>query len=36
MNRQDVFEWVKRQYDTELDYPWKDWNTVLRRKKNNK
>lgn len=36
MNRQDVFEWAKRQYDTELDYMWKDWNNVLRRKKNNK
>ena len=36
MNRQEVFEWAKQQYGTEPDYPWKDWNAVLRHKDNNK
>lgn len=36
MNRQEIFEWVKETYGTEPDYPWKDWNAVLRHKDNNK
>ena len=36
MNRQEVFEYVKQQYGTEPDYPWKDWNAVLRHKDNSK
>lgn len=36
MNRQEVFEWVKETFGTEPDYPWKDWNCVLRHKHNNK
>ncbi len=36
MDRQEIFEHVKQQYGTEPDYPWKDWNAVLRHKDNNK
>lgn len=36
MNRQDIFNWVKLQYGTEPDYPWKDWNAVLRHKDSRK
>lgn len=36
MNRQEVFEWVKETFGTKPDYPWKDWNCVLRHKHNNK
>ncbi len=36
MNRQHIFQYVKRHYDTEPDYPWDDENAVLRHKKNNK
>lgn len=36
MNRQGVFKWVKETFGTEPDYPWKDWNCVLRHKHNNK
>lgn len=36
MNRQEVFEWVKESFGTEPDYPWQDWNCVLRHKHNNK
>ena len=36
MNRQEIFEWVKATYGTEPDYPWNDWNAVLRHKDNNK
>ncbi len=36
MNREDVFMWVKEQYNTEPDYPWGDENAVLRHKSNNK
>lgn len=36
MNRQDVFQWVKQQYGTTPDYPWNDWNAVLRHERNNK
>lgn len=35
MNRQEIFEWVKATYGTESDYPWNDWNAVLRHKDNN-
>ena len=30
MERQQVFDFVKRSYGTEPDYPWADWNAVLR------
>lgn len=30
MNRHDVFEWCKREYGTEADFPWGDENAVLR------
>jgi predicted DNA-binding protein (MmcQ/YjbR family) len=36
MTRQDVFSWCRRQYGTEPDYPWNDWNAVLRHTDNNK
>lgn len=36
MNRQEVFEWAKETFGTEPDYPWNDWNCVLRHKHNNK
>lgn len=36
MTRQDVFEYCRKQYKTEPDYPWKDWNAVLRHTDNNK
>lgn len=36
MDRQQLFEWVKQQYDTEPENPWNDWNAVLRHKENNK
>lgn len=36
MNRQDVFEWAKETFGTEPEYPWKDWNCVLRHKHNSK
>ncbi|EJW92779.1 hypothetical protein EVA_19113, partial [gut metagenome] len=28
----ELFEWVKETYGTEPDYPWHDWNAVLRHK----
>ena len=36
MNRTDIFHWVKKQYNTDPDYPWADENVVLRHKSNNK
>lgn len=36
MNRQEIFEWAKTTYGTEPDYPWNDFNAVLRHKDNNK
>ena len=36
MTRQDVFEYCRKQYKTQPDYPWKDWNAVLRHTDNNK
>lgn len=36
MDRQNILEWVKKQYGTEPDYPWKDENAVLRHKNNKK
>lgn len=36
MDRQEVFEWVKENFDTEPDYPWNDWNAVLRHEENKK
>lgn len=36
MERKELFKWVKDKYGTEPDYPWNDWNCVLRHKHNNK
>ena len=36
MTRQELFDWVQQQYGTEPEYPWHDWNAVLRRKDNDK
>ena len=36
MERKELFEWVKETYGTEPDYPWNDWNCVLRHKHNKK
>lgn len=36
MDRHNIFQWVKKQYHTEPDYPWADCNAVLRHKENNK
>lgn len=36
MNRQELFEWVRRQYGVCPDYPWKDPNAVLRHPENQK
>ena len=36
MERQQVFDFVKRSYGTEPDYPWADWNAVLRHRENRK
>lgn len=36
MERKELFEWAKETYGTIPDYPWKDWNAVLRHKDNNK
>ncbi len=36
MTRQELFDWVQQQYGTESEYPWHDWNAVLRRKDNDK
>ena len=29
MTRKEVFEYCRKQYKTEPDYPWHDWNAVL-------
>ena len=36
MERKELFEWAKETYGTEPDYPWNDWNCVLRHKHNSK
>ena len=36
MERQELFAWAKETFGSELDYPWDDWNCVLRHKHNNK
>ena len=36
MNRQEVFDWCRQRYGTKPDYPWMDWNAVLRHVDNNK
>ncbi|MDO4482289.1 MAG: MmcQ/YjbR family DNA-binding protein [Bacillota bacterium] len=36
MNRNEVFDWCRREYGTEPDYPWNDNNAVLRHADNNK
>ena len=36
MERSELFEWVKETYGTEPDYPWNDWNVVLRHAENKK
>lgn len=36
MTRQEVLSWCKQQYGTEPEYPWNDWNVVLRHTDNQK
>lgn len=36
MERNELFCWVKEVYETKPDYPWKDWNAVLRHSENQK
>ena len=36
MTRKEVFEYCRQQYKTEPDYPWHDWNAVLRHSDNGK
>lgn len=36
MIRQELFSWIRQQYGTEPEYPWHDWNAVLRHNDNNK
>lgn len=36
MTKREVFDYVKKKYGTEPDYPWFDDNAVLRHKDNNK
>ena len=36
MTRQELFTWIRQQYGTEPEYPWHDWNAVLRHNVNNK
>lgn len=36
MDRKELFEWVRKNYGSEPDYPWNDGNAVLRHKSNNK
>ncbi len=36
MDRASIFQWVKKTYGTEPDYPWNDRNAVLRHKDNRK
>ena len=32
MDREEIFQYVKARYGTEPDYPWIDYNAVLRHK----
>lgn len=36
MTRQELFEFVKQKYGTVPEYPWNDWNAVLRHSDNRK
>lgn len=36
MTRQEVFNWCRQHYGTEPEYPWNDWNAVLRHTDNQK
>ena len=36
MTRKEGFEYCRQQYKTEPDYPWHDWNAVLRHSDNGK
>ena len=36
MTREELFQWVKQEYGTEAEYPWKGSNAVLRRADNDK
>ncbi len=36
MTRQEIFDFVRKEYGTEPEYPWFDRNAVLRRKDNDK
>ena len=34
VTRQELFTWIRQQYGTEPEYPWHDWNAVLRLRHN--
>ena len=34
MTRQELFTWIRLRYGTEPEYPWHDWNAVLRHNDN--
>ena len=34
MTRQELFTWIRQRYGTEPEYPWHDWNAVLRHNDN--
>lgn len=36
MTRKEIFQWTKKQYGTNPDYPWQDRNAVLRHRENKK
>lgn len=36
MTRQELFTWCRQQYGTEPEYPWNNWNVVLRHTDNKK
>ena len=36
MTRQEIFDWCKKKYGTDRDYPWNDWTAVLRHPENKK
>lgn len=36
MTREEIFDYCKKQYHTEPDYPWHDYNAVLRHPDNSK
>lgn len=36
MTKEELFAWVKAEFEVEPDYPWNDANAVLRHRENNK